>query len=467
MHQTMNAKVSQAYARATGDIKGRLDGHYQHEGVKWMLQREFGNDPKGGILADDMGLGKTMQTIATIRGNPQTTLIITIVSTVAQWRDALIQFGGMTPIIVNPSFKGILPALDDNTVVLTTYSAFQAKTPPACFNIDWGRIILDEGHTIRNPTCKTNKEITRLNAGIRWILSGTPMQNGTKDILALAQWVGWGGQDIEEITSSLVLRRTQAEQAALNPRLALPPLETKVVVLEFASEDERDFYRDVDEYYYTLAASQSSKTMVMEAILRCRQAATHPRLFIESQGGKKRKRMDPSLLVMPGTTTKFTYLLNDIGEVHATTKEKVLVFCTWTREMKLLQEGLTEKNIACLIYDGNLSRDNKEAVLYNFKHTNIRVLLLQITCGNAGLNLQEGSRVYITSPQWNPCIELQALGRAYRKGQTQKVTCIRLVLGDTIEERCGDVQLLKLEQIRDVMADESMIERLGEEGNMG
>jgi hypothetical protein len=35
-------------------------------------------------------------------------------------------------------------------------------------------------------------------------------------------------------------------------------------------------------------------------------------------------------------------------------------------------------------------------------------------------------------------------------------------MGDTIEERCGSVQLLKLEEIRDVMSDESMLERLGE-----
>lgn len=459
---TMDAKVSQAYAKATKDINGRLDGHYQHEGVKWMLQREFGADARGGILADDMGLGKTMQTIATMRGNPQTTLIITIVSTVAQWRDALIQFGGLTPIIVNPSFRGILPALNETTVVLTTYSAFQVKTPPVCFNMDWGRIILDEGHAIRNPACKTNKEINKLTTQIKWILSGTPMQNGTKDIVTLAQWIGHSTQDIDEIASTIILRRTQAEQAALNQRLALPPLDCKVVRLEFASEDERDFYRDLDEYYYHLAAGQANKTIVMEAILRCRQAATHPQLFIESQRHRKRKRMDDSLLVMPVTTTKFTYLLNDIEDVHNNTNEKVLVFCTWTLEMKLLQEGLAKRNIASLIYEGSLSRDNKEAMLYNFKHTGIRVLLLQITCGNAGLNLQEASRVYITSPQWNPCIELQALGRAYRKGQMQKVTCVRLVMGDTIEERCGSVQLLKLEEIRDVMSDESLLERLGE-----
>jgi SNF2 family DNA or RNA helicase len=176
--------LSTAYAKAQSGIKGRLDGHYQHEGVKWMLAREL-TPPTGksGILADDMGLGKTMQAIVTMRGNPSPTLIITIVSTVSQWRDALVSFGGYKPIIVNPSFVGILPDTDQDTVVLTTYSAFQKSTPPPCLTTTyWGRIILDEGHNIRNAKTKVFHETSAVTAHIKWILSGTPIQNTTKDL---------------------------------------------------------------------------------------------------------------------------------------------------------------------------------------------------------------------------------------------------------------------------------------------
>lgn len=478
----MDNLVRQAYAKAQNDIKGRLDGHYQHEGVKWMLARELDRSVevgRGGILADDMGLGKTMQMIATMRGNPMRTLIVTIVGTVGQWRDALIEFGGLRPIIVNPSFTGVLPmgmgSDGGMDVVLTTYSFFQKPKVSECLMEAgrWGRIVLDEGHKIRNPTSKGNKEISKLEADVKWILSGTPIQNSKKDILSLAKWIGsCDGGDVDLIVERMVLRRTQEEQGKMNPRLALPGLETVMLRLDFETEDEREFYERVEDYYTTQAIE---RTDTLEAMIRCRQAATHPSLLLDANEKKavtrKRRRNfivedneEPCGLglptEMPSSTSKFNYLVGDIVKNVTVNKEKCLVFCTWTNEMKLLQQELKAKGVASLIYDGSVSRDNKEAVIYNFKNTVIGVLILQITCGNAGLNLQCATRVYITTPHWNPCVELQAIGRAYRKGQLMKVRCVRLAMKGTVEDRCSDIQVEKLDMICDTMNDESMLGRL-------
>lgn len=477
--------VKQAYTKAQSDIKGRLDGHYQHEGVKWMLTRELDGCEvgRGGILADDMGLGKTMQMIATMRGNPMQTLIVTIVGTVGQWRDALIEFGGMRPIIVNSSFTGILPICSDKSgmdVILTTYSFFQkAKVSDCLLKVGrWGRIVLDEGHKIRNPLSKGNKEISKLRADVKWILSGTPIQNSKKDILSLAKWIGGYDSvcvDVDWIVENMVLRRTQEEQAKVNPRLALPGLETVMMCLDFETDDEKKFYERVEEYY-TSRASEGTDTL--EALIRCRQAATHPMLLLDAivkkLSTKKRRRTfivqedDTDDICelpkdMPSSTSKFNYLIGDIVNNVIVGKEKCLVFCTWTNEMKLLQHELNAKGVSSLIYDGSVSRDNKEAIIYNFKNTEIGVLILQITCGNAGLNLQCATRVYITTPHWNPCVELQAIGRAYRKGQVMKVKCVRLAMKGTVEDRCSDVQVEKLDMICDTMNDETMIARLGKE----
>jgi SNF2 family DNA or RNA helicase len=465
--------LQEAYTKAQKDIKGRLDGHYQHEGVKWMLARELNNTTgNGGILADDMGLGKTMQAIATMRGNPTSTLIITIVGTVGQWRDALIDFGGLHPIIVNPSFKGILP--QDADVVITTYSSFQKSTDMECFTShSWGRIILDEGHKIRNSNSKGNIQISKLQAPIKWVLSGTPIQNSHKDILSLSNWIGYPSQDIEDIIDNILLRRTQEQQASINPRLALPGLDTQILRLDFETEEERSFYNKVEHYYMN---NSKDGNEVLEASIRCRQAATHPQLILDTASKKTKKKTKKRLrtnngddednitelpTTLPPSASKFSFLTKDLSRVHATTKEKSLVFCTWTNEMKLLQTELKNMNISSLIYDGNVSRDNKEAVIYNFKNTSIPVLILQINCGNAGLNLQCATRVYITSPQWNPCLELQAIGRAYRKGQDNKVKCFRLTMKGTLEDRCTDIQMNKMDLIRDAMCDDSMISRLG------
>jgi SNF2 family DNA or RNA helicase len=52
------------------------------------------------------------------------------------------------------------------------------------------------------------------------------------------------------------------------------------------------------------------------------------------------------------------------------------------------------------------------------------------------LNLAVASRIYLLEPQWNPAIELQAIGRALRLGQTDQVTIVRYIMMNTVEDVC-------------------------------
>jgi SWI/SNF-related matrix-associated actin-dependent regulator of chromatin subfamily A3 len=50
------------------------------------------------------------------------------------------------------------------------------------------------------------------------------------------------------------------------------------------------------------------------------------------------------------------------------------------------------------------------------------------------LNLTVASRIYLLEPQWNPFIESQAVGRAFRLGQTQQVSVVRYIMAGTVEK---------------------------------
>lgn len=52
----------------------------------------------------------------------------------------------------------------------------------------------------------------------------------------------------------------------------------------------------------------------------------------------------------------------------------------------------------------------------------------------ARLTLTAADRVHIVEPQWNPSVEQQAIGRALRIGQTRKVTIVKYIVQDTVEE---------------------------------
>ena len=63
------------------------------------------------------------------------------------------------------------------------------------------------------------------------------------------------------------------------------------------------------------------------------------------------------------------------------------------------------------------------------------MFLISLKAGGSGLNLTGADMVILYDPWWNPAAEEQATDRAHRIGQQKKVTVIRLVTGQTIEEQ--------------------------------
>merc|ERR1719478_1359446 len=83
-------------------------------------------------------------------------------------------------------------------------------------------------------------------------------------------------------------------------------------------------------------------------------------------------------------------------------------------------------------------------VLKEFKtNPNVKVILLSLKAGGEGLNLQEASHVFLLEPWWNPAVELQAVHRAYRIGQTKPVYATRFITENTIEEKMNYIQEFK------------------------
>jgi SNF2 family DNA or RNA helicase len=75
------------------------------------------------------------------------------------------------------------------------------------------------------------------------------------------------------------------------------------------------------------------------------------------------------------------------------------------------------------------------------------VFLIQVKTGGQGLNLQAATRIYITSPSWNPSTELQAIARAHRTGQKREVHVKRFVYTSQSEDvNSIDECLVKLQE---------------------
>ena len=62
------------------------------------------------------------------------------------------------------------------------------------------------------------------------------------------------------------------------------------------------------------------------------------------------------------------------------------------------------------------------------------MLLLTTKVGGLGLTLTGADVVIFMEHDWNPMVDLQAMDRAHRIGQTRVVNVYRLIVKDTIEE---------------------------------
>lgn len=61
--------------------------------------------------------------------------------------------------------------------------------------------------------------------------------------------------------------------------------------------------------------------------------------------------------------------------------------------------------------------------------------MLSTRAGGLGINLATADVVILYDSDWNPQVDLQAMDRAHRIGQTKTVRVFRLITENTVEER--------------------------------
>ncbi|WIA08331.1 hypothetical protein OEZ85_007772 [Tetradesmus obliquus] len=132
---------------------------------------------------------------------------------------------------------------------------------------------------------------------------------------------------------------------------------------------------------------------------------------------------------------------------------RVLVFCQMTTMMDLLEELFAYRRHRWLRLDGSTPiaerRDLVDAWQGGDSHF---VFLLSTRAGGLGINLTAADTVIFYESDWNPTMDLQAMDRCHRLGQTRPVTVYRLVTAGTIEERIQSTAAAKTHVQRLVMA---------------
>ena len=145
------------------------------------------------------------------------------------------------------------------------------------------------------------------------------------------------------------------------------------------------------------------------------------------------------------------------------TGEKTIVFSQWTLLLDLLEIAMEHEDFSHKPkrYDGGMSGELRSVAAKEFRdRKDVKVMLVSLRAGNAGLNLTSATRVIIMDPFWNPYIEMQAVDRAYRIGQQNEVKVYRILTKNTVEDRIVDLKEKKQEMVESAL-DESESAKIG------
>jgi hypothetical protein len=435
-------------------FQGRLR-EYQREGVGWMqfLQKlRF-----GGCLADDMGVGKTPQVLALLEtrraaGSPPSLAVVPR-TLIYNWRQEAERF---TPQLKVLDYSGTNRVRDTATfegynLILTTYGTLLRDIAfLKDYRFDYA--ILDEAQAIKNAGSESAKATRLLTADHRLVMTGTPIENHLGDLWSLFEFLNpgmMGASSVLQSANSSWRNPSQETRAVLSQALRpfilrrtkqqvvseLPEKTEQTLYCELDTE-QRKLYNELRDHYRNsllnrIAAEGMAKSriFILEALLRLRQAACHPGL-IDS------KRITQS-------SAKLEALLPQLTEVMEE-GHKALVFSQFTSLLAIVQRQLTESGIDYEYLDGK-TRDRQSRVERFQNDPDCRLFLVSLKAGGVGLNLTAAEYVFLLDPWWNPAVESQAIDRAHRIGQTQRVFAYRLIARDTVEEKVLQLQNTKRE----------------------
>ncbi|KAF4967629.1 hypothetical protein FSARC_4824 [Fusarium sarcochroum] len=147
--------------------------------------------------------------------------------------------------------------------------------------------------------------------------------------------------------------------------------------------------------------------------------------------------MQPQLNM--GLPSKIEALIADIRALPP--NEKCIVFSTWRLTLDIVEAGLEQASIPSVRFDGKVPQKDRQNIVDRFRNDpSVRVMLLTLSCGAAGLTLTVATRAYLMEPHWNPTLEEQALARIHRIGQAREVTTVRFFVRDSFEQQVIKVQ---------------------------
>ena len=444
---------------------------YQMEGLNWLYYQWY--NQRNGILADEMGLGKTIQVIgfmATLvqEHNCFPFLIVVPNSTCANWRREIKQWAPALRVV---AYFGSAQARDMANkyemypegakdlrchIVVTSYEAASDDSSRRFLRgVNWAGLITDEGQRLKNDKSQLYTALTAVKAPFRLLMTGTPLQNNARELFNLLQFLDdtinaaeleekyaeMTSENIKELHEQIrpfILRRTKAQVLTF-----LPPLGQIILPISM-SHLQKQVYKSIlsksPELLKALFTSdkglkQQERANLSNILMQLRKCLCHP--FVYSREIEERTDVAAvshrNLVEASAKLSLLEILLPKLKERG----HRVLIFSQFLDMLNIIEDFLDGMEMAYQRLDGTMGSLEKQKRIdqFNAPDSPLFAFLLSTRAGGVGINLATADTVIILDPDFNPHQDLQAIARAHRIGQKNKVLCFQFLTRASVEEK--------------------------------
>ncbi|KAK5605861.1 hypothetical protein CRENBAI_004772 [Crenichthys baileyi] len=483
---------------------------HQREGILFLYECVMGMRAvgrHGAILADEMGLGKTLQSVALcwtlLKQGPyggkavaKRVLVVTPGSLVQNWRAEFTKWLGRERISVftvdqDHRLEEFL-ASPLHSVLVISYEML-LRCLEQIQNVEFGLIICDEGHRLKNSSIKTSSALSSLSCNRRVILTGTPVQNDLQEFYAIIEFVNPGilgsttayrkvyeepilrsrqpscseeervlgeerAAELSRLTGMFILRRTQE----IINRYLPPRLEWTLFCMP--SPLQQKLYKHLLCHNVFRACLQgfTQGSAHLACITALKKLCNHPGLLhVTVKERTDRGCVESSLYegladLFPESYSSARFNTSDSGKLlvlsdllsairQLSPSDRVVLVSNYTQTLDLLQDLCVQAGYTFCRLDGQTPTSQRQRLVdsFNSPYSQSFLFLLSSKAGGVGLNLIGASHLVLYDIDWNPANDIQAMARVWRDGQKKTVHIYRLLTAGTIEERIFQRQVSK------------------------
>lgn len=420
---------------------------YQRHDAAFMESRGTLNG--GCLVLNEPRTGKTPTVIKTLVAmKPKTTLIVAPSSLTFNWKKEFEKWApdffyitvyAGTPKVREKLLKQHLKKSHPNKVLIVSKDTL--KLDDAIKDLVYTVAVVDEAHYLRNWKTAQSKAVFKIDAKIKYALTGTPAVKHGSDVYGLLHFInpdafpsywqfvdrywqiddnGWGkdvGKSKPHREKELVamMGTLSVQRKRKDVMKWLPAAQHDNLYVEI-DKKQLKLYDDMAETFMAAEGDVEVDTMnVLSQLLRLRQLCIDPRLLGFDVVGAK------------------TEALLEFAENNP---DPFIVMTTFSSYFELIKPDLEKLGKRVGIIDGSISQKEKFRTAEKFQSGEYDILLCNIIAAGTGFTLDRADTIVFLDKDFNPANNEQAQDRIVPTTEERyhPINIISLVVAGSIDE---------------------------------